>query len=301
MLNSEFNNLKQKLYSKIKCPECNSESDLKYKASENIICNKCRTKFPVVKSVPILFSKQSKKNLGVQLNSDSREQMIKEYSTGKSFLKNLKKFIKVPDLFYNLVDRMRLHRTFTYDENPEKIVLNIGGGPTREDKNVLNLNIDLFNNVEIVADAHNLPFNSDSMDSVMIAAVLEHVQNPDRVVEETYRVLKKGGFIYAETPFLQHFHGYPNHFQNYTLIGHDYLFRKFKKIESGPTTGSFSTIAILILNLFEDLIENKYIRKVVLFIVASILYPFKFLDYFVKNNKNVYKLTNGVYFLGQKI
>lgn len=300
MTKVDFNNLKQNLYSKIRCPECNSEIGLKYRVSENIVCDHCQAKFPIVNSVPILLSKSSRENLNLELKSHTGQQMIKEYTSKKSVFKRIKEFIKVPDLVYNLVDRTRLHKIFTYDENPEKIVLNIGGGPTREDKNVLNLNIDLFENVEVVADAHNLPFRSNSIDSVMIAAVLEHVQDPRKVVEEAYRVLKKEGYIYAETPFLQHFHGYPNHFQNFTLRGHDYLFRNFKKIESGPTTGPFSTVLILISNLFENLIENKYIRKFTLFFIVSILFPFKFLDYFVKNNKNVYRLTNGVYFLGKK-
>ncbi len=299
-MNLEFATLRHKLYEKIRCPECGYEKGFKYNR-KGIICENCQTKYKVINGTPILFSKESKKTLKIQLKSRFGKQMIDEYSKKKSVLNYLKIFFKIPDLFYNLVDRKKLHKIFTYNENPKYIVLNVGGGPTREDKNVLNLNIDLFPNVEVVADAHNLPFKSNSVDSVMIAAVLEHVQNPNKVVEEAYRVLKKDGYIYAETPFLQHFHGYPNHFQNFTLIGHDYLFRKFKKIESGPTTGSFSTVSILTLNLVEDFISNKYLRKIIMFAVAFVLYSFKYFDKFLKKNKNTFKITNGVYFLGQKI
>ena len=293
-MNSDlFSSLRKKLYSKISCPECFSETSLRYKNSNYIMCKKCKTKFKVINRVPILLSKKSIKELSPQLKSNIGKQMLNEYSEKKSL-------IKVPNLFYNLVDRKRLHKIFTYNENHKYLVLNIGGGPTREDANVLNLNIDLFSNVEVVADAHNLPFKSSSIDSVMIAAVLEHVQDPNKVVEEVYRILKKDGYIYAETPFLQNFHGYPNHFQNFTLIGHDYLFRKFRKIESGPTTGPFSTLAILFTNYFDDFVSNKYLRKILLLILSSILYPFKFLDKFYKNNPNTFKITNGVYFLGRK-
>ncbi len=301
MNSNDLSTLRLNLYKRIKCPECNSETSLKYQPSGSITCSKCKTKYSVIDGVPILLSEQSQKMLNPQLHSQTGKKMLDEYSGKKTFLKSIKKLIKVPNLAYNLVDRNRLHKIFTYDENRNCCILNVGGGPTREDSNVLNLNIDIFPNVEVVADAHNLPFKTGSIDSIMIAAVLEHVQNPNKVVEEAYRVLKKGGYIYAETPFLQHFHGYPNHFQNFTLVGHDYIFRKFKKIESGPTTGPFSSILILISNLFEDLIDNKYIRKISLYCIATVLWPFKFLDFLTKKNKNIYKLTSGVYFLGQKI
>ena len=79
------------------------------------------------------------------------------------------------------------------------------------------------------------------------------------------------------------------------------MFRKFKKIESGAITGPFSTIFLLILNLVEDFIDNKYIRKIVMLTVAFLLFPFKFLDRFFRDNDKTYRLTNGVYFLGQKV
>lgn len=295
-----LNPLKLALYRQIRCPACRSETGLKYAPSKNIACKKCGAKYREVNGVPVLLSKESEANLQKQLRSKLGNKMRFEYKDRSTFFGTLKKLFKVPDLSYDLVDRKRLHKIVTRNENPKYLILNIGGGPRREDSNVLNLNIGLFSNVDIVADAHNLPFKSNSLDGIMIIAVLEHVESPRGVVAEAYRVLKKNGHIYAETPFLQHFHGYPNHFQNFTLIGHDALFKKFKKVESGPTTGPFSSVNILILNLFEDLIENKYLRKITMILVATLLYPFKFLDLLTKNNRNIYKLTNGNYFLGQK-
>lgn len=297
---SKLNSLKRLLYKQIRCPACRSETGLKYAPSKNIACKKCGVKYRVTNGIPVLLSKESEVKLKKQLHSRLGNKMQDEYKDRSTFFGAVKKLFRVPDLSYNLADRKRLHKIVTRNENPKLIILNIGGGPRREDGNVLNLNIGLFPNVDIVADAHNLPFKSSSLDGIMIIAVLEHVENPWEVVAEAYRVLKKNGHIYAETPFLQHFHGYPNHFQNFTLIGHDALFNKFKKVESGPTAGPFSSVAVLILNLFEDLIVNKYLRKITMIFVATLLYPFKFLDFLIKNNKNIYKLTNGNYFLGQK-
>lgn len=46
----------------------------------------------------------------------------------------------------------------------------------------------------------NIPFSDNTFDFVISLAVLEHVQNVAAVVEETYRVLKPGGWAYFEVP-----------------------------------------------------------------------------------------------------
>ena len=63
------------------------------------------------------------------------------------------------------------------------------------------------------------------MDAVVIQAVLEHVLDPDQVVREIHRVLRPGGLIYAETPFLQQVHAGPYDFTRYTASGRRAVFR----------------------------------------------------------------------------
>jgi SAM-dependent methyltransferase len=52
-------------------------------------------------------------------------------------------------------------------------------------------------------DAHQLPFADASADWVLLVAVLEHVEEPLRVLAETMRVLKPDGRVYIAVPFLQ--------------------------------------------------------------------------------------------------
>lgn len=47
----------------------------------------------------------------------------------------------------------------------------------------------------VCADWMSLPFRSDSVDLVFSNATLEHVPDPSKAVEETVRVLKRGGVI----------------------------------------------------------------------------------------------------------
>jgi SAM-dependent methyltransferase len=92
--------------------------------------------------------------------------------------------------------------------------------------------------VQFVADAHQIPLASGSVQAVVVQAVLEHVLDPWQVVGEIYRVLADGGLVYAETPFMQQVHAGAYDFTRFTSSGHRYLFRRFDEIRSGPVAGS---------------------------------------------------------------
>ena len=92
-------------------------------------------------------------------------------------------------------------------------------------------------NVQFIADGHHLPLPDDHFDAVIIQAVLEHVLQPAQVVAEIWRVLRPGGLVYAETPFMQQVHEGPYDFTRYTESGHRYLFRNFDVLASGASGG----------------------------------------------------------------
>jgi len=89
----------------------------------------------------------------------------------------------------------------------------------------------------LIADAHAIPLQDASMDAVVVQAVLEHVVSPSRVVSEIGRVLRPGGLVYAETPFLQQVHAGAHDFTRFTHSGHRRLFREFEEIDSGVVAG----------------------------------------------------------------
>jgi SAM-dependent methyltransferase len=112
------------------------------------------------------------------------------------------------------------------------LVLNVGAGyrknATRYYKynNVVNTEIFPYPTTDVVCNGDNLPFKDNSFDVVLSLAVLEHVKNPWLHAEELIRVLKPGGVIYADVPFLQPYHGYPYHYFNMTTAGLKSLFEK---------------------------------------------------------------------------
>ena len=89
----------------------------------------------------------------------------------------------------------------------------------------------------LVTDAHKLPFEDGVFDGVWVQAVLEHVLEPATIVDEIYRVLRRGGLVYAETPFMQQVHERAYDFSRFTQSGHRWLFKRFSEINAGPIGG----------------------------------------------------------------
>ena len=81
-----------------------------------------------------------------------------------------------------------------------------------------------YANIDILAVNQKLPFADDSFDLVISFDVLEHVNDPFISAEELKRVLKPGGILIADIPFLQAEHGYPHHYFNATRQGFLRLF-----------------------------------------------------------------------------
>lgn len=126
------------------------------------------------------------------------------------------------------------------------LVLVIGGGTVGQGVAALydhpGLGIAAFDiyyspNIQFIADAHSIPLRDRSVDAVVIQAVLEHVLDPQQVVDEIWRVLKPDGLVYAETPFLQHVHEGAYDFTRFTESGHRMLFRRFELVDSGISGG----------------------------------------------------------------
>ncbi|UCH75670.1 MAG: class I SAM-dependent methyltransferase [Rhodospirillales bacterium] len=131
---------------------------------------------------------------------------------------------------------------------PTAFCLAVGGGPTRAHPRLCNLNIGPFQNVDVVGDAHELPYADESVDAIYCSAVIEHLHTPDKAVQEMFRVLKPGCGVFSSSPFIFVYHGYPDHYQNYTLSGHRRLFERqgFTIAEDGVSTGPAYAITQLV-------------------------------------------------------
>jgi SAM-dependent methyltransferase len=134
---------------------------------------------------------------------------------------------------------------------PRPRILVVGGGAigdgteelyASQDIDVYAFDIYASDFVQLVADAHRLPWPSEFFDGVVIQAVLEHVLDPAQVVSEIERVLVSRGYVYSDTPFMQQVHEGPYDFTRFTESGHRWLYRRFSAEASGAVAGAGTTL-----------------------------------------------------------
>lgn len=79
---------------------------------------------------------------------------------------------------------------------------------------------------DVFGDGQALPFRPASFDVVMALDVLEHLPFPEQCVREAARVLRNGGQLILQTPFLYPLHDRPHDFQRWTLPGLEALVQR---------------------------------------------------------------------------
>jgi SAM-dependent methyltransferase len=112
-------------------------------------------------------------------------------------------------------------------ENRDKLFLDVGAG-LRDVyyRNVVNTEIYPSLSTDVLCVGEALPFVENQFDFVFCFATLEHTKRPWEVAGEICRVLKPGGTVMIDYPFLQPVHGYPHHYFNATPMGNRSLFER---------------------------------------------------------------------------
>ena len=80
------------------------------------------------------------------------------------------------------------------------------------------LNIDPSTKPDYCCSAEDLPIESDSIDGFLLCEVLEHLEYPEKVLDEVFRVLKPSGSGWITIPFLYQIHADPNDFQRWSEV-----------------------------------------------------------------------------------
>jgi SAM-dependent methyltransferase len=186
--------------------------------------------------------------------------------------------------------------------NPRVLV--VGGGTVGDglaslyaDRSVDVVSFDVYASAstQFVGDGHALPLADASMDGVIIQAVLEHVLEPTVVAAEIQRVLRTGGIVYADTPFLQQVHEGAYDFTRFTDAGHRYLFRGFERIDSGTVAGAGTALRWSVDYFVRALTRSVPLGRIVSLAFFWLSHLDRFLD-----PKHSSDAASSVFFLGRK-
>ena len=96
---------------------------------------------------------------------------------------------------------------------------------------------------DVVGRVEDIPLKNNSVDTVLCTQVLEHIQDPQKGVDEIYRVLKPNGICILTTHMANPLHGLPHDYFRFTRICFEkVLFKKFKKVTVKENGGALLSI-----------------------------------------------------------
>lgn len=270
--------------------------------------------FPVVAGVPVLLASDSPfsadsylADAGAAHGSGagvSADAGAGRRSRLRRVLPSLSHNLSAAGNFSRLAELLRARRT---DASPARVLV-VGGAIVGEGMHALladpgirliEADVAIGPRTDLLCDAHTLPFADGSFDAVVCQAVLEHVADPPRVVAEIHRVLRPGGLVYSEIPFMQQVHEGAYDFTRYTYNGHRRLFRRFDQIDAGATAGPGMALGWSLRALLTA-IAGEHRRARTLVNVASTLALFwlKYLDRWLIGTEAILDGASGTYYLG---
>ena len=286
---------------RLACPVCRSALS---RSEEGFRCKgaKCGAIFSSSEGVPILINDQrSVFSVGDFLDRKATTFATSDPSAPprrRSLLRRL-----VPSNSRTVVPGID-KRFLSQYRKADEWVLVIGSGDLTYDPsgqaNIIYSDVHLGKRVDLIADAHDIPFQDESIDAILVVAVMEHVADPQRCAAEIARVLKPGGRILAATPFMQQVHLGRYDFTRFTHLGHRRLWRQFREVESGITCGPGMALAWSWQYFLLSFSDNQNVRKYLRAIAKLTSFPLTYFDEYLKNKKGAYDAASAFYFVGEK-
>lgn len=260
-------------------------------------------KIPVKKNWPIrleegdkiYFIEKTEENF-VEENNDALVNRIKVF---------IKKYPKVFFVIFRLVGLSFLGKSpqrALKDLGQGSMILNLGAGVSVIRQDVINVDSYPFENVDIVADIADLPFEDVCADALISEHVLEHISDPEKAINEMLRILKPGGLVYITVPFVMGFHSSPNDYYRWSDFGLERQFKDFEKIESGVRSGPGAAVNYILAEYIATLLSFGWVKlQQILFVFFMLLFaPFCWLDYLIGRFPTSKNIAHCVYYIGRK-
>ncbi len=285
------------------CPVCRGKLR---RVEQELVCGTSHShdRFPIVDGVPILIDEQRSI---FRLSDFSNRQVASQPQS------RLHQFALrwLPSLDLNVSGRRNsvAVRGILLGMSARPKVLNVGGkhpaaamSGLRRDPGIDCLQCDLTSGgvVDVVADPRALPFADESFDGVFLDGVLEHSVDPQQIVDEVHRVIRQGGVVYADTPFMLPVHGGAFDFQRFSPLAHRRLFAAFSPVNSGVSSGPAAALGYSLQSLFLAGVTRRSTRFAVKTLCRLLFFWIKYFDLLIASRPGAADGALGVFFIGRR-
>lgn len=185
---------------------------------------------------------------------------------------------------------------------PGARILDVGAGHFRHRSDIITLDPFRTEGADVIGNGENLPFQNDSLDAVVCVAVLEHVPDPAHITGELLRVLKPGGAIYLEVPFIEGYHAAPGDYWRWTLDGlkHFAAGQGIEEQEAGADMGPASAWCWITHDFVVSWFDSWFLSRLASRTMRLLLAPVKYLDFLMVRKKRLPTAAASVYLWGRK-
>lgn len=296
------------------CPQCHDHID-----EHRLICEHCGIRYEREDGVPLLLRPD-------HTWRPSHGSKPSEPQTGKQ---GLARRDRSPSLFSLLSSRARQYapeqRVWTLRSkraiqtaleeaanDPDHLIVNLGAGFERvfrraflRHPQIVRIGLPHAGVVDAYGDVTALPLTDGSVALFLSSSVMEHVRDPDDGVAEMSRVVRPGGLVYAEIPFLRSYHMAPHDYQRYTVSGIERLFARhgFDLVEKGVCSGPFTAWALFGYDTVCTLthLVPRRLASAIQAAVAVLVHPMKYLDRLIETSPLAENQACNFYYLGRRI
>ena len=284
----------------MRCPVCeNAKIEV---VSDGFQCCACGERYSLSNDTPVIVDKSFSTEI---INNLKDCKSWEDYDSEEITKKVAKYSVKKKSIYQYATPSYRVQIGPTYKSFLDKYsifgnVLELGGGPNSlQISGVVNCDINSYETVDIIGDARKLPFKDGAFQGIICNSVLEHIFEVDKVVNECFRILDKGGYIFMCVPQVCGLHHTVDYFR-WTLPGLKKQFDKFSIIDQGVILGPAMFVSQIIISLFRSLTPFKFINSTICFFLEWLLFPLRFLDILGKNNKDYEDYAHTIYIIGKK-
>ena len=129
------------------------------------------------------------------------------------------------------------------------------------------------NKVDVICPATDLKFPAENFDTVFSTQVIEHVDDPAKMLSEANRVLKMNGHLILSAPFCWELHEEPYDFYRYSKYGLKAMLEKagFEVLKIKPNGGKWAAVVQLQINIiYSGFASRRFSSRIMKFLFTKL-------------------------------